>query len=591
MNYSAIDHKAFDNYCYCLNENEVRVSLKTGKDIDKVEIVWGDPFDGGVMGEHGVWGGSVSEIRDCMELESNLLWSIVVAPKFKRLRYYFIIYSGNEKIVFAESGFSSVEDASSGKYSEFFIFPWMNGADIIQPPEWVKSCVWYQIFPSRFSKGEYAECKKAFLPWSKLGQPVSNHECYGGNLQGIIDRLDYLKDLGITGIYSTPVNQSSSQHKYDTEDYLSIDSDFGTNETFARLVKEAHERGIRIMVDGVFNHCGKEFFAWQDVLKNKEHSKYRDWFFVKDFDIRDGEPNASKGKFYSFAFVDNMPKLNTNNPEVQDYFIDVCKKWIKDFDVDGLRLDVANEVSHEFWKRLYAETKKVKKDFYIVGEIWHNSIPWLREKEFDAVMNYPIQKAISTFLGYEESTALDLEHNLNRCLSMYYSQTNEVLLNQMDSHDTIRITNRLKSTDKALCALAILFALPGSVCIYYGTEVLLEGGHDPDNRRCMPWSEIESGMFDDRIKFTKKLISLRKNCAALRSSDIKFIREEKSPRVLHFVKKQGGQTPQAIHVYVNCSKKSFSLGNLSGNKILLSHNLNGNELLDNGFALVLSPEQ
>lgn len=591
MNYSAIDHKAFDNYCYCLNENEVRVSLKTGKDIDKVEIVWGDPFDGGVMGEHGVWGGLVSEIRDCMELESNLLWSIVVAPKFKRLRYYFIIYSGNEKIVFAESGFSSVEDASSGKYSEFFIFPWMNGADIIQPPEWVKSCVWYQIFPSRFSKGEYAECKKAFLPWSKLGQPVSNHECYGGNLQGIIDRLDYLKDLGITGIYSTPVNQSSSQHKYDTEDYLSIDSDFGTNETFARLVKEAHERGIRIMVDGVFNHCGKEFFAWQDVLKNKEHSKYRDWFFVKDFDIRDGEPNASKGKFYSFAFVDNMPKLNTNNPEVQDYFIDVCKKWIKDFDVDGLRLDVANEVSHEFWKRLYAETKKVKKDFYIVGEIWHNSIPWLREKEFDAVMNYPIQKAISTFLGYEESTALDLEHNLNRCLSMYYSQTNEVLMNQMDSHDTIRITNRLKSTDKALCALAILFALPGSVCIYYGTEVLLEGGHDPDNRRCMPWSEIESGMFDDRIKFTKKLISLRKNFPALRSSDIKFFREEKSPRVLHFVKKQWGQTPQAIHVYVNCSKKSFSLDNLSGNKILLSHNLNGNELLDNGFALVLSPEQ
>ena len=587
MNYSAIDHKAYDNYCYCLNENEVCVSLKTGKDIDKVEIVWGDPFDGGVMGEHGVWAGTFTEVTECRELESNFLWSITVAPKFKRLRYYFIIHSGSEKIVFAESGFSSVEDAVSGKFSEFFIFPWMNPADIIQPPEWVKSCVWYQIFPSRFAKGEYAECKKEFLPWSKLGQPVKNSECYGGNLQGIIDKLDYLKELGITGIYSTPVNQSASQHKYDTEDYLTIDRDFGTNEIFACLVKEAHSRGIRIMVDGVFNHCGKEFFAWQDVLKNKEKSKYRDWFFINDFDIRDGEANASKGKFYSFAFVDNMPKLNTNNPEVQDYFIGVCKNWIREFDVDGLRLDVGNEPSHEFWKKLYAEVKKLKPDFYIVGEIWHNSLPWLREKEFDAVMNYPIQKAISTFLEYEEMTSVDMEHNLNRCFSMYYTQTNEVLLNQMDSHDTIRITNRLKSTDKALCALAILFALPGSVCIYYGTEVLLEGEHDPDNRRCMPWAEIESGMFDDRISFAKRLIELRKTIPMLRSSNVEFVREESSSRILHFVKRQGGQTPQALHVYVNCSKKPFTLNGLSGGEILLSHNLNGSELLDNGFAFVV----
>lgn len=584
MNYSAIEHKAFDNYCYCLNENQVLVTLKTGKDIDKVEIVWGDPFDGGVMGEHGVWSGTACEITECMELESNLLWSIVVAPEFKRLRYYFIIHSGNEKIVFAESGFSSVEDAESGKYSEFFIFPWMNPADIIQPPEWVKKCVWYQIFPSRFAKGEYAECKKEFLPWGKLGQSVSNHESYGGNLQGIIDHLDYLKDLGITGIYSTPVNQSASQHKYDTADYLTIDSDFGTNEIFVKFVKEAHARGIRVMVDGVFNHCGKEFFAWQDVLKNKEKSKYKDWFFINDFDIRDGEPNACKGKFYSFAFVDNMPKLNTNNPEVQNYFIDVCKKWIEEFDVDGIRLDVANEPSHEFWKKLNAELKSVKPDFYIVGEIWHNSLPWLREKEFDAVMNYPIQKAISTFLEYGEMTALDFEHNLNRCLSMYYTQTNEALLNQMDSHDTIRITSRLNSTDKALCALAILFALPGSVCIYYGTEVLLEGGHDPDNRRCMPWKEIEEGLFNDRIDFTRKLISLRKKYSALRSSNVKFIRERESDRLLHFIKTGDGKK---IHVYVNCSKKTFKLDCISGREILFSHNCNCGELFDNGFVFAL----
>ena len=199
-------------------------------------------------------------------------------------------------------------------------------------------------------------------------------------------------------------------------------------------------------------------------------------------------------------------------------------------------------------------------------------------------MNYPIQKAISTFLGYEETTALDLEHNLNRCLSMYYTQTNEVLLNQMDSHDTIRITNRLKSTDKALCALAILFAMPGSVCIYYGTEILLEGGHDPDNRRCMPWKEIEEGVFDDRIDFTKKLISLRKNHPALRSSRVEFIREKESDRLLHFVKTSDGKK---IHVYVNCSKKKFKLGCISDSEILLSLNWKDGELFDNGFVFAV----
>lgn len=581
MNYSAIEHKAFDNYCYCLNENEVCVTLKTGKDVDHVEIVWADPFAGGVMGEHGVWSGTKTQVTQCRQLESNLLWSIIVEPEFKRLRYYFIIHSGKEETVFAESGFSSVEDAESGRFSEFFIFPWMNKADIIEPPEWVKNCVWYQLFPSRFAKGKYPECKKEFLPWSKLGQSVTNKESFGGNLQGIMDKLDYLKDLGITGIYSTPVNQSASQHKYDTTDYLTIDSDFGTNEVFARLVKEAHNRGIKIMVDGVFNHCGKEFFAWQDVLKNKEKSKYRDWFFINDFDIRSNEHNTAKGRFYSFAFVDNMPKLNTNNPEVQEYFINVCKTWINEFDVDGLRLDVANEPSHDFWKKLYAALKSVKPDFYIVGEIWHNSLPWLREKEFDAVMNYPVQKAIATFLEYEELTAVNFEYNLNRCLSMYYRQTNEVLLNQMDSHDTIRITNRLKSMDKAMCALAILFALPGSVCIYYGTEVFLEGGHDPDNRRCMPWKEIESGMFNDRLEFSKKLISRRKETEVLRNSNVEFVHESFS-RLIHFVKKSEKGN---VHVYVNCTGKDIEL-NLSNGKTLLSHNMEGNILHDNGFIYI-----
>lgn len=586
MNLAAVQHYAFDNFCYPLDEDTLEINILTGKDVEHIFIVYGDPFAGGILGGEWSWKGKEIEIFKRKELQEHFRWTVEIKPEFKRLSYYFRVLSGGEEVFFSYDGFfTKAEFENGGNRHGFFIFPWMNPADINRTPEWAENTVWYQIFPARFCRGKSDFTPKNLLPWPAFGEEIpSDHEgpepVYGGNIQGIIDKLDYLKDLGVTGIYTTPINKSSSQHKYNTDDYNLIDEEFGSAEIVKKYVQEAHKRGIKIMFDGVFNHSGWFFEKWQDVWEKREKSKYKDWFMVNDFDFVEpgfgyGKGNAGQGKFYSFAFVDFMPKLNTNNPECRKYIIDVCRNWVKNYDIDALRLDVANEVSHVFCKELKAAMCELKPDFYIIGEIWHNSLPWLRGDEYDSVMNYPLQNGIADFCCGKQWNVKKFEYALNRCYSMYFRQTNRVLFNQMDSHDTIRILNRCGG-DKtaALQALVLLFAMTGSVCIYYGTEILLPGSFDPDNRRCMPWKEIEEGKFSGELGFTKKLIALRKAHAAMRSPDYEFVYSDSDrngdDRIVHIVKiSEDGS--ERIGVVVDCGSSGKDISVFAENKeILLS---------------------
>lgn len=576
MNLAAVQHYAFDNFCYPLDEDTLEINILTGKDVEHIFIVYGDPFAGGILGGDWSWKGKEIEIFKRKELQEHFRWTVEIKPEFKRLSYYFRILSGGEEVFFSYDGFfTKAEFENGGNRHGFFIFPWMNPADINRTPEWAEDTVWYQIFPARFCRGKSDFTPKNLLPWPAFGEEIpSDHEgpepVYGGNIQGIIDKLDYLKDLGVTGIYTTPINKSSSQHKYNTDDYNLIDEEFGSAEIVKKYVQEAHKRGIKIMFDGVFNHSGWFFEKWQDVWEKREKSKYKDWFMVNDFDFVEpgfgyGKGNAGQGKFYSFAFVDFMPKLNTNNPECRKYIIDVCRNWVKNYDIDALRLDVANEVSHVFCKELKVAMCELKPDFYIIGEIWHNSLPWLRGDEYDSVMNYPLQNGIADFCCGKQWNVKKFEYALNRCYSMYFRQTNRVLFNQMDSHDTIRILNRCGG-DKtaALQTLVLLFAMTGSVCIYYGTEILLPGSFDPDNRRCMPWKEIEEGKFSGELGFTKKLIALRKAHAAMRSPDYEFVYSDSDrngdDRIVHIVKiSEDGSERIGVVVDFGSSGKDISV--------------------------------
>lgn len=603
MNTAAIHHSAFDNFCYPLNENELEISLLTDKDVESVYLVYGDPFSGGIMGGNWKWSGEEISITQKKELQHHFRWSVKIAPDFKRVKYYFKIRgTDGSEVCYFETGFvdsSRMKDFSG--WTGCWIFPWINPADVCKVPEWPAKTIWYQIFPARFCRGQSDFVPEKMLPWPKDGKTsVGYKEVYGGNLQGIADKIEYLSDLGITGLYLTPINESCSQHKYDTNDYEMIDRSFGDPEVMKALVKKAHEHNIRIILDGVFNHCGWYNKIWQDVWEKRAESKYASWFMINDFDFVKpsygfGKGNAGTGKYYSFAFVDGMPKLNTNNPEVRKYFIDICTKWVKDYDIDGIRLDVANEISHVFCRELNQSMKSLKSDFYIVGEIWHNSLPWLRGDEFDSVMNYPLQNGIADFCIDRKVSVKEFEWAINRCYSMYYNQVNKVLFNQMDSHDTIRILNRC-GMDKNLArgALALMFAMPGAMCIYYGCEIMLEGSHDPDNRRCMPWQMIENGQCDDDLNWMKNLISLRKKYDAMSSLNMEFIYDEKDidgkNRIVHLLKVSEDEN-EKIHFYLNCSESDVILKTSLDEKNLLlfsASSMKGNELSikKNGLAFI-----
>ncbi len=582
MEFNAVYHQASENYCYPLNNDELIINIKTGYDVKYVNIIKGDPFAAGILGGGENWEGEAENIPFKKRLKNQLWWTTTVRPPFKRLKYYFELQTENETWYYFEDGLVSSEQMHlEGRSRQCFVFPWMNSCDVVRTPDWVNDTVWYQIFPDRFCNGDHSIDPADVTGWRNHGS-VKNEECFGGDFAGIIQKLDYLKELGINGLYLTPVNESPSNHKYDTTGYTNLDPRFGDEKTFRTLVEEAHNRGIRVMLDGVFNHCGYYFMPWQDVLAKGPDSRYFDWFMINKWPINWEGGAAKKGELYTFAFFDNMPKLNTSNPEVRQYFVDICAGWVENYKIDGLRLDVANEVSHVFCKELHTRIKEINPEIYILGEIWHNAMPWLRGDEFDAVMNYPLGESIKDFWIDKSLTNEDFEFTINRCYTSYMQQTNDVLFNLLDSHDTKRLRSDVKNLDEYFAQLAVLFAMPGSPCIFYGTEIAMEGSYDPDCRRCMPWEDIESGKYKERTQIISTLIRLRKQEPLLKSRNFHFPNEySEYGRVIQFQKVDWKDC--YVEVIINCCEEDVEVP--PQGEILLERHYIDSTLLSNGILI------
>lgn len=582
MNLAEITHRAYFLDCYPLDERHLKISIQTGKDVDEVILWAGDPYSAGIAENEQNWQGE----RVPMELERELahrnVYSAVLTPAYRRVKYHFEITGGGESVCLYEDGFVKAgENFPANRMIQRFIYPWMNRADIMKVPEWAENIVWYQIFPDRFCNGDPSNDPENVVLWREHGS-VTNEECFGGDLAGITDKLDYLQNLGINGLYLTPINEAPSNHKYDTTDYTKIDPRFGDEETFKHLVKEAHKRGIRVMLDGVFNHSGYYFAPWQDVLAKGPESEYYDWFMINEWPFDKNGQAAKKKQYYTFAFFDSMPKINTNNPKVRKYFVDICANWVENYGIDGIRLDVANEVSHRFCKELHARVKEINPDIYILGEIWHNALPWLRGDEFDAVMNYPLGQSIKDFWIDKSLTNEDFEYTINRCYTSYMQQTNDVLFNLLDSHDTKRLRSDVKNLDEYFAQIAVLFAMPGSPCIYYGTEIAMEGNYDPDCRRCMPWSDIEAGKYAERSRIISTLIHLRRQEPLLKSRNFHFPNDYAAyRRVIQF---QKVDFPDCyVEVLINCCEEDVEV--VPQGEILLERHYIDSTLLSNGILI------
>ena len=334
------------------------------------------------------------------------------------------------------------------------------------------------------------------------------------------------------------------------------------------------------MLDAVFNHCGSRFPQWLDVIEKGPQSPYWDWFFVNQWPLPTEGWDTDDGRFYSFAFTTSMPKLNTNNPAVRDFCISQCRSWIENWGVDGIRFDVGDEVSHKFLKQLRQELKALKPDIFLLGELWHDSVQWLQGDEYDSSMNYPFLGSIQNFWIGDQS-ARELMYAMNRCYTLYPEQVNPILFNFLDTHDTVRAHTRCGSADVFFQQLAMLMTMPGSPCIYYGTEIGLEGGSDPDCRRPMPWHKRNSKKYRDAMAVCSALIRIRNTCPETRSGNVVW-HFHKVPRLISY-SRPGEKNRQLLTVYLNADSVSAKIP--TEGKLLFSRKLKDNLLEKGGIAI------
>jgi cyclomaltodextrinase / maltogenic alpha-amylase / neopullulanase len=403
----------------------------------------------------------------------------------------------------------------------------------VDTPAWVRDAVFYQIFPDRFASSQRVPKPGPLEPWDA---PPTFHGFKGGDLLGVVERLDYLQDLGVTAIYMTPIFQSASNHRYHTYDYFRVDPLLGGDPALRELLDTAHGRGMRVVLDGVFNHTGRGFWPFHHIVENGGASPYRDWFHL-DADVREGRrdvvpypPRGVAGEsllgYRAWWGLPALPKLNTHHPEVREFLLSVAEHWLR-FGIDGWRLDVPAEIDDPpFWAAFRQRCRAVRSDAYLVGEIWEVAPDWVGPERFDALMDYPLAEAI---LGYVGGSSLDMavvqsHHQYRRwlrpldgagftdrlveLLGVYDPDVVAVQLNLLGSHDAPRPLTVLGG-DTAAVRMATLLqcTLPGAPSIYYGDEIGLTGGNDPANRAAFPWdpSRWDGGLRD----YVKAVVALR----------------------------------------------------------------------------------
>ena len=383
-------------------------------------------------------------------------------------------------------------------------------------PSWVFDSVFYQIFPDRFANGDLSNDPPNKQAW---GSPPDFVHFQGGDLAGIQQKLDYLSDLGVNAIYLNPIFLSPSTHRYNTVDYYKIDPKLGTMRDFHSFLTAAHQKGMRVVLDGVFNHCGRGFFAFNDILENDGESPYYDWFHIQRFPLQ----AYSSGKATNYTAwwgFKSLPKFNTDHPPVRQYLLDVGRYWIEQ-GIDGWRLDVPNEINDDaFWADFRNTIRSANPEAYLIGEIWEVDPRWVGDKHFDGLMNYPVRKAILALLNGEPDGSGFVE-DIDAILKAYPYENMLAMYSLLGSHDVERIRTRLGgSIEKTRLAHTILFGLPGVPAIYYGDEVGVEGGRDPDCRRAFPWNEkVWQRGLQEHIR---QLVQIRKAYPALRRGQISF---------------------------------------------------------------------
>lgn len=563
MKREAVLHIPMSQYAHGTSENRIVIRIRTARnDLKKVTLYYGDtacrknPMDFFPMEMKKV---CFDEYFDYYEADFE--------SPYHRIYYYFDLTDDIETVHYFADFFR--EDIPIER-SEFYRLPFVHREDIADIPDWVKDAVIYNIFPDSFATSERyitalpKECEY-------MGKVCTSK--LGGTIRGITENVSYLKNLGINCIYINPLFAAGEYHKYDTIDYFSVDPCFGTNEDFRNMTKTLHEAGIRVIIDGVFNHCGWNFFAFEDVIRNGEGSKYKDWFYRLSFPVKKPSIPYEYPNYECFAYEKLMPKLNTANPEVKEMILKIARFWIEEMDIDGWRLDVAGEINDDLWRSFRKTVKEAKKDAFIIGEIWEKASHWMQGDMYDSVMNYDLKNFCMYYFARGAISTERFNAGVTNMLLRYKKNLMYGSLNLLDSHDVPRFLSECGG-NVARFKLAVIFQMmfAGVPCIFYGDEQCITGFKEPEFRSPMKFEEN-----GEILSFYRDIIKIRKEQNASKRGDFEVVFMDEG--IYEFKRTFGNES---VLVVLNNSEKSGEFKNFEGT-VLLENGVSGNTIGPFGY--------
>lgn len=570
INRQAITHIPLSQYAFANTTSNLTIRLRAAKGNLRSCTLW---YGDRVCPREPVEVTSIPMEKVAEELLFDW-YEVTFDSPYNRVCYYFALESEDgEKLLYYADLFQQYPPKTR---SEFYQYPFIRREELACIPDWLRHAVVYNIFPDSFASGKrYISNGSTQMTWQR-GLTLNTR--LGGTIRGILENLDYIHDLGFNCLYLNPIFTAGEYHRYDLLDYFHVCPNLGTDEEFRQLVNTAHKMGMHVLIDGVFNHCSWQFFAFDDVVKNGENSRYRDWFYDLTFPvIRPDDPAETPG-YACFAYERKMPKLNSSNPEVRSYFQNVCAYWIREFHVDGWRLDVANEIDREFWRGFRRTALEANPEAVMIGEIWESSESWLRGDMFDSTMNYDFRKHCRDFFATGELSTEQFHSRIIQMLYRYPAGITLGQLNLLDSHDVSRFLTECGGDVRRLhLAEVFLFTAPGVPCLFYGDELGISGKDEYEFRRSMAW---ETPPHDHR-HLIQQLTALRNEEVLISGTFQPVMLGEKG---LYIYTRRSKNT--VITVALNNSECSASLPH-QGGELVLSEGLN-NDILDGfGYAIWL----
>ena len=496
MNPATIFHRPRSEYAFALDDTHYVFRLRTGKgEAQRCLFYYADRAI--MTPELEFFSVPMVKFREDRYFD---WYEIRLETAFERIAYYFQLFDGTDTLCYFGDCY---EQAGTPSRADYFQLPFNHRADRLSIPPWMKDAIVYNIFPDSFADG-----RRTISGNSEVG--------LGGTIRGITENLDYIASMGFNCIYLNPIFLAESYHRYDTLDYYRIDPHMGTEADLKALVTAAHASGIRVILDGVFNHVSSSHFLFRDVLRHGKRSAYHSCFYQLPDDPQLPKPGEAPA-YTCFSYVPNMPKTNTADPYLRKYFCDVGTYWIREYDIDGWRLDVANELDDGFLRAFRSVVKAVKADAIIVGEVWENAAHYLNGDMLDSAMNYDFRRYCRRFFAEQTVDAETFDANLSTLLLRYQENAVYAQLNLLDSHDVSRYLSLCdRNAEKMELSVLLQMTFPGMPCVFYGNEKGLSGIRESEYRQAMPWDQQHA-----LETVYRRLIALRKAHPTLRHGDFK----------------------------------------------------------------------